>query len=86
MNIKKINFFVTIIFFLSYFLIGIKTFKDFGVNIEEHTQVYSGFYWLNYIYNFFLVILDYIKMTSLLKLSKLSSRGILSISGPDVYK
>lgn len=53
MNIKKINFFVTIIFFLSYFLIGIKTFKDFGVNIEEHTQVYSGFYWLNYIYNFF---------------------------------
>ena len=53
MNIKKNNFFVTIIFFLTYFLVGIKTFKDFGVNIEEHTQVYSGFYWLNYIYNFF---------------------------------
>ena len=34
MNIKKNNFFVTIIFFLTYFLVGIKTFKDFGVNIE----------------------------------------------------
>ena len=53
MNLKKNNFFVTILFFLSYFFIGIKTFKDFGVNIEEHTQVYSGFYWLNYVYNFF---------------------------------
>tara|TARA_B100000575_G_scaffold293558_1_gene305401 strand:- start:877 stop:2514 length:1638 start_codon:yes stop_codon:yes gene_type:complete len=40
-------------FFFSYFLIGVFTFKDYGVNIEEQTQLYSGFYWLNYIVNFF---------------------------------
>ena len=41
------------IFFLSYFCIGIFTYKDYGVNIEEPTQLYSGYYWLNYVVNFF---------------------------------
>jgi hypothetical protein len=52
MNIKYKKKLV-LFFFFSYFLIGVLTFKDYGINIEEQTQLYSGFYWLNYISNFF---------------------------------
>ena len=43
---------LAIIFFSFYFFVGILTFKDYGVGIEEHFQRSSGFYWLNYILQF----------------------------------
>ena len=48
-NIKK-----TIIysFFLFYFLVGCFTYDDYGINIEEHTQLFSGIYWLNYTFEY----------------------------------
>lgn len=55
------------IFFLSYLLVGLFTFDDYGVNIEEHTQLFSGIYWLNYIFEFLKIdffqdqILSYLK-------------------------
>ena len=52
MKIKKTNNFIIYIFFFLYFILGILTFKDYGVNIEEHTQLYSGIYWLNYVFEF----------------------------------
>ena len=50
--LSYINKKIIYIFFISYFLIGILTFRDYGVNIEEPTQLYSGYYWLSYIVNF----------------------------------
>ena len=46
------NKIIVYIFFISYFLMGILTFRDYGVNIEEPTQLYSGYYWLSYIVNY----------------------------------
>jgi len=43
---------LAIIIFSFYFFVGILTFKDYGVGIEEHFQRSSGFYWLNYILQF----------------------------------
>ncbi len=48
-NIKKSLIYS---FFLFYFLIGCFTYDDYGVNIEEHTQLFSGIYWLNYTFEF----------------------------------
>ena len=54
-NMKTINIKKTIIytFFLFYFFVGCLTYDDYGINIEEHTQLFSGAYWLNYIFEFF---------------------------------
>ena len=46
------NKLVFIILFSIFFLVGIFTFQDYGVGIEEHFQRKSGFYWLNFILNF----------------------------------
>ena len=54
-NYKNLIF----LFFTLYFIVGILTFKDYGIGIEEHFQRLSGFYWLNRIieeYNIFLFI------------------------------
>ena len=53
MKTKNLNKLILYFFFSFYLLIGIYTLNDYGVNIEEHTQFYSGFYWLNYIFEFF---------------------------------
>ena len=53
MKIKNLNKLILYFFFSFYLFIGIYTLNDYGVNIEEHTQFYSGFYWLNYIFEFF---------------------------------
>ena len=53
MKDKKINNLIICSFFFLYLTIGIYTLNDYGINIEEHTQIYSGYYWLNYIYEFF---------------------------------
>ena len=53
MKIKNFNKLILYSFFIFYLIIGIYTLNDYGVNIEEHTQLYSGFYWLNYIFEFF---------------------------------
>ncbi len=69
----KINFESKLIlyaFFGLYFLVGLLTYGDYGVNIEEHTQRYSGLYWLNYIVNFFEIeslkenVLNYLNKTA----------------------
>jgi len=53
MQAKKINRLIIYSFFFFYLIIGIYTLEDYGINIEEHTQIYSGYYWLSYIYDFF---------------------------------
>jgi hypothetical protein len=52
MKIKYIKNVILYTFFLFYFLVGLLTYDDYGIGIEEHTQLYSGAYWLNYIFNY----------------------------------
>ena len=54
MNIKNINISkkITHLLFLIFFLIGIFTFKDYGISTDEEFQRSSGLYWLNYVLNF----------------------------------
>ena len=43
---------ITFLLFLSYFLIGLFTFKDYGISIDEEHHRFAGFYWLNYVLDF----------------------------------
>ncbi len=52
MKNKNINTLILSSFFTLYFIIGVYTLEDYGVNVEEHTQIYSGFYWLNFIFEY----------------------------------
>ena len=45
---KKISF----LLFLIFFFVGILTFKDYGISVDEEFNRLSGFYWLNYILSF----------------------------------
>ena len=69
MEIKNIKKIILYSFFLIYLIIGLITLEDYGVNIEEHTQIYSG-YWLNYIFNFFEI--EFLKGDLSLILDKIS--------------
>ena len=55
------------IFFFIFFIIGLLIYKDYGFNIDETFQRRSGFYWLNYLSNFF--GLDKISLISSQKLN-----------------
>mgnify|MGYP000625031811 CR=1 FL=1 len=43
---------VTLLLFTIFFLIGVITFKDYGISVDEEFQRASGFYWLNYVLSF----------------------------------
>ena len=43
---------ITFLFFFLFFLIGVLTYKDYGISVDEEFQRSSGLYWLNYILNF----------------------------------
>jgi len=43
---------INLLLFSAFFLIGLFTFKDYGISIDEEFQRSSGFYWLNYILSF----------------------------------
>ncbi len=55
MNLKSNDFFLKNIFYflyLSFFVLGLIIFNDFGISVDEEFQRYSGFYWLNYVLEF----------------------------------
>ena len=47
-NSKRIAF----LLFLIFFFIGLSTFKDYGISVDEEYGRSAGFYWLNYILSF----------------------------------
>ena len=49
---KKISQKIIFLLFSTFFLVGLFTFKDYGISVDEEFQRSSGFYWLNYILNF----------------------------------
>ena len=42
----------TFLLFFTFFLIGLFTFRDYGISVDEEFHRSSGFYWLNYILSF----------------------------------
>ena len=48
-NISKIT---TFLLFTIFFAIGVATFKDYGISVDEEFQRSNGFYWLNYVLSF----------------------------------
>ena len=44
---------ITYSLFVFFFLTGVLIFKDYGISTDEDFQRLVGFYWLNYIANFF---------------------------------
>ena len=49
---NKISRKITFLLFSILFLVGLATFKDYGISIDEEFQRSSGFYWLNYVLSF----------------------------------
>ena len=49
---KKISQKIIFLLFFTFFLVGLFTFRDYGISIDEEFQRSSGFYWLNYILSF----------------------------------
>ena len=49
---KKISKNITFFLFSIFFLIGLLTFRDYGMWTDEEFQRFSGFYWLNYVLSF----------------------------------
>ena len=47
-NLKQITF----LLFLIFFFVGLFTFKDYGISIDEEYGRFAGFYWLSYILSF----------------------------------
>ena len=47
---SKNNYIYILLIFIS--LLGLFTYKHYGIGIEEHFQRKSGFYWLNYVLGF----------------------------------
>ena len=49
---KKISKNITYFLFSIFFLVGLFTFRDYGMWTDEEFQRFSGFYWLNYVLSF----------------------------------
>ena len=49
---KKISQKIIFLLFSTFFLVGLFTFKDYGISVDEEFQRASGFYWLNYVLSF----------------------------------
>ena len=49
---KKTSKNITYFLFLIFFLIGLFTFRDYGMWTDEEFQRFSGLYWLNYVLSF----------------------------------
>jgi len=77
---KKISKNITYFLFLIFFLIGLFTFRDYGMWTDEEFQRFSGLYWLNYVLNF--TSLDELKNILALKLDQIID---FTLPSPEYY-
>ena len=71
-NLKQITF----LLFLIFFFVGLFTFKDYGISIDEEYGRFAGFYWLSYILSF--LPFDELKNLVDIKLNKIHGPSLLS--------
>ena len=72
-NHSKLVYFI----FFFYFIIGVLTFKNYGISIDEKFQRSSGFFWLNYLLNF--TNFEYLKEAVNLKILSVSDYTLPNI-------
>ena len=77
---KKISKNIIYFLFLIFFLIGLFTFRDYGMWTDEEFQRFSGLYWLNYVLNF--TSLDELKNILALKLDQIID---FTLPSPEYY-
>ena len=78
---KDYLYFLFILIFL--FFLGIYTFKDYGVGIDDKFHRLNGFFWLNYILDYF--NFDQISETVSFKLNSISDNSLPSIEKFNFY-
>ena len=85
MSIKENNISkkITLLLFTFFFLIGIITFKDYGISVDEEFQRSSGFYWLNFVLSF----LDFeeLKELSAFKLDEIKGFTLSNVATNQYY-
>ena len=77
---KKISKNITFFLFSIFFLIGLLTFRDYGMWGDEEFQRFSGFYWLNYVLSF--TSFDELKNITALKIDQIID---FTIQNPKYY-
>lgn len=77
---KKLSVYTVFLFF---FLIGLITYRDYGINIEEKFQRVSGFYWLNYILSF--TNFDQLKAEVLIRFNQIDKFMLPEINNNKFY-
>ncbi len=80
---KKISQKIIFLLFSTFFLVGLFTFKDYGISVDEEFQRSSGFYWLKYILSF--TSFDELKNLVSIKLNKIKDFTLLSPSDHPYY-
>ena len=75
--------FIVLFLFSVYFLIGIFTFKDYGISIDEQFQRSSGLYWLSYILK--LLHLDKLSAVALLKFENIQGFTLVTADQIPTY-
>ena len=80
---KKISRIVAFLLFSIFFIIGVFTFKDYGISVDEEFHRLSGFYWLNYVLSF-LPFHDLNNAVSL-KISEIKGFTLPSVEGNQFY-
>ena len=78
----NINFFAYALFFLL-FVVGILTFKDYGIGIDDKFHRLNGFYWLDYLLSF--TNFDEAKNLVKFKLNQISDQSLPSIEDYKKY-
>ena len=68
---KKISKNIIFFLFSIFFLIGLFTFRDYGMWGDEPFQRFSGFYWLNYVLGF--TPFDNIKSIATIKFEEITN-------------
>ena len=71
------------IVFLLLFIIGLITYKDYGVGIDDKFHRLNGFYWLNYILSF--TNFDDLKNLVEIKLNAISDYSLPSVEKYNKY-
>ena len=82
---KDIGISKSIIFLLFsiFFIVGIITFKDYGISVDEEFQRSSGFYWLNYVLSF--TFFNELNNAVAIKLAQITGFTLSPIEGNQFY-
>ena len=83
MNKKKNYNLIVYSLFVSLFILGTLTFRDYGIGIDDKFHRYSGLYWLNYLLSF--TNFDGLQEVVKLKLLETSDHTLPSIDGWKFY-